>query len=181
MSSRLLFFSLIPILVACMSCSNSSGSPPGDAAEAAQSTDAAVRSPQSAAAPQNVPTISQRNYVSGSAKTKVTGAFSIDDDIAINTQASISDGSMTWLQYGASGAETPNILITVNQDLQEIGINVARGKATSTVTTADCKGGMEVTDKSVTGHYTCAGGTSYDPRTSAMGQVDIEVSFTAGS
>lgn len=174
MQSRLLWVSIVPLLVASISCSSDSG-------DAAVASPQGASAPQSVAAPQNVPVISARSYVSGTAKTKVSGAFSIDEEVAINTQASISDGSMTWLQYGASGSAAANVLVTVNQDLNEIGINVARGKPTSTVTSADCKGGMEVTDKSVTGHYTCPGAASYDPSTSAMGQVNIEVSFTAGS
>lgn len=187
MNTRLLCASLAPLLIFIAACSGASDSNPAGAPDAAQAadtppgTEAAAPNPPDASAGQNVPVISARNYVSGSAKTKVTGAFSIDAAVAINTQASISDGSMTWLQYGASGSEAPNVLVTVNKDLNEIGINVAQGKPTSTVTAADCKGGMEVTEKSVTGHYTCLGATSYDPRTSAMGKVDIEVDFTAGS
>lgn len=179
MNTRLPCALFAPLLIFTVACSGTSESNSAGAADAAQA--AAAAGPPAASTPQNVPDISARNYVSGSAKTKVSGVFSIDEDIAINTQASISDGTSTWLQYGASGAEAPNILITVNKDLQEVGINVARGKPTSTVTGADCKGGMEVTANSVTGHYTCPGATSYDPRTSAMGKVDIEVSFTAGS
>jgi hypothetical protein len=187
MNQRSLYASLAPLLLIASGCSGTSDGNPAGATDvapdgaAAQGSNASVSGPQANASAPDVPVISARNYVSGSAKTKVTGTFSIDEDIAINTQASISDGSMTWLQYGASGAETPNILVTVNKDLNEIGINVGKGKPTSTVTAADCKGGMEVADKLVTGHYTCKGAASYDPRSGAMGQVDIEVSFTAGS
>ena len=131
-----------------------------------------------------VPTISSRYFVGGSAKVTVSGSFQIDQDVAINTQASFGDGEMTWLQFGASGSETPNALITYGVD--EVGITVGRGKviATAGMVTGEqpqCSGTAEVTGTSVSGHYTCVGIVSYDPSTSKMGKVDIEIRFTAKS
>lgn len=124
-----------------------------------------------------VPVISPRGYVGGSAKVTVTGAFRINADIPINKQASMSDGEMTWLQYGVSGAAEPNMLLTVST--YEVGFGVARGKATATAGAEDCTGDMVVAAQQVHGKYTCKGVTSYDPSTGQMGKVDIEIQFVA--
>jgi hypothetical protein len=118
-------------------------------------------------------------------KVKVSGTFTIDEEVQLNKQASIGDGEMTWLQYGASGAAEPNALITFTET-KEVGIIVARGKLTSTagITPGEkslCTGKVEVTPKLISGHYTCRGASSYDPATSKMGKVDIDVTFTAKS
>lgn len=126
-----------------------------------------------------VPVISARTYVGGSAKVTVTGSFQINDSVPINTQASLSDGEMTWLQYGASGSEAPNALVTISLD--EVGINVARGKPTATIGAENCTGDMNVTGNSITGHYKCPNVTSYDPRSGQMATVNIEIDFTAMS
>ena len=55
------------------------------------------------------------------------GTFTMDAEIPINAQASYSDGTMTWFQFGASGAAEPNSLITYG-DNQEIGIQAGQGK-----------------------------------------------------
>jgi hypothetical protein len=127
----------------------------------------------------NVPVISARSYVSGSAKVTVTGSFQISEDIAINVQASYSDGEMTWLQYGASGSEAPNLLVSVSLD--EVGLIVGRGKQTATAIVEACTGEMDVTRNSITGHYKCLGVTSHDPRVAGLGKVNIEIRFTAKS
>ena len=124
-----------------------------------------------------VPTIGARGYVGGSAKVTVTGSFKISADIPINKQASMSDGEMTWLQFGASGADEPNMLLTVSSD--EVGFGVARGKATATAGAEDCTGDMVVGEQQINGKYSCKGVTSYDPGTGQMGTVDIEIQFTA--
>jgi len=126
-----------------------------------------------------VPIISPRGYVSGSAKVTVSGSFNISADIPINKQASMSDGEMTWLQYGVSGAAEPNMLLTVSS--YEVGFGVARGKATATAGAEDCKGDMKVETAAVSGTYKCLGVTSYDPSTGQMGTVDIEIQFVATS
>jgi len=134
---------------------------------------------------QDFPKISQRQYVDGSAKLVVTGAFAINEDVAINKPASFSDGESTWLQFGASGSATPNVLITYGET-KEIGIIVGKGKLTATgaITPgekSDCSGKADVSPKLISGKYTCHGITSYDPRTGKMSTIDIEVTFTVKS
>jgi hypothetical protein len=134
---------------------------------------------------QDFPTISTRQFVDGSAKVVVTGAFTINEDVKINTKASFGDGESTWLQFGASGSEQPNALITYG-DTKEIGITIGKGKLTATGgiipgEKSDCSGKVEVTAKLISGKYTCHGVTSYNPATGKMSKVDIEVTFTAKS
>jgi hypothetical protein len=137
------------------------------------------------AQPSAYPPISAREFVGGSVKVKVTGTFAVDQEIQINTKASISDGDMTWLQYGASGSADGDALITFTQT-KEVGIMVGTGKQTATagVTPGEqslCTGKTEVAAKLISGHYTCKGVTSYEPKTFKMGKVDIDVTFTAKS
>ena len=131
---------------------------------------------QEAAAP---PEISSRSYVNGTARVLVTGSFQVNEVIAINTQASFSDGEMTWLQFGVSGAETPNALVTVSP--YEVGVTVARGKSLATAGAENCTGKMVVTADAVRGRYKCPGITSHNPGVVTLGKVDIEIDFTAGS
>jgi hypothetical protein len=140
---------------------------------------AVLASPAGGQEPGRVPTISSRHFVSGSAKVTVSGSVQIDEEVAINTVASFGDGEWTWLQFGASGSEVPNALITYGDG--EVGINVGRGKRTATAEGAQCSGKVEVNKASVSGHYTCVGVTSYDPATRRMGKVDIKIRFTANS
>ena len=130
------------------------------------------------------PTISSRQFTGGSAKVTVSGAFQINQEVAINTQASLGDGEMTWLQFGASGSASPNALITYGNG--EVGITVAKGKSIATAgivpgEAPQCSGKVEVTGALISGHYTCSGAASYDPTTGKMGKADIEISFTAKS
>lgn len=169
------------LVVVNTSCSGSDADGPGNADALAEED--ASDLPQSEAdllaRTVDVPVISARSYVAGSAKVKVSGSFQIDAVIPINTQASTSAGDMTWLQYGDSGSEAPNALVTISS--YEIGIGVANGKPTATIGAADCEGGMEIKEVLVKGHYTCPNVTSYDPRSGQMGSVDIEIDFTATS
>jgi hypothetical protein len=126
-----------------------------------------------------VPGISARSYVSGSAQVTVAGSFQINADIAINTQASVSDGQMSWLQYGTSGSDAPELTVTVSPD--EVGLVVGRGKQTATIGADGCTGSVEVTSNLITGHYICPGVTSYDSGAVSLGKVDIEVKFSAKS
>ena len=131
------------------------------------------------------PPISARQFTDGSIEVKVTGSQSIDEEIPINTQASIGDGEVTWLQYGASGSESPNSLITYTQT-GEVGVSVGKGKfiVTAGVTPGEkpqCEGKTEVAPTLITGNYTCRGVTSYDAGTGTMGKVDIVVTFRATS
>jgi hypothetical protein len=130
------------------------------------------------------PTISTRQYSGGSAKVTVSGSATIDEEIPLNSQASYSDGEMTWLQFGVSGSDTPNLLITYGEN-KEIGISVGKGKLIATGgiiqgEKSQCSGKAQVTESEVTGDYTCAGVASYDPG-KQMGKVDIKVRFTAKS
>jgi hypothetical protein len=130
------------------------------------------------------PAISERQFTGGSAKVTVTGSAKIDEEIAINTKASYGDGGMTWLQFGASGSETPNALVTYGED-GEIGITVGKGKLVATGgivpgEKSQCSGKVQVTGTLISGEYTCAGVASHDPATK-MGKVDIKVRFTAKS
>ena len=131
------------------------------------------------------PAISERQFTGGSAKVTVTGFTKIDEDIAINTKASYGDGEMTWLQFGASGSEAPNALITYGED-GEIGISVAKGRLVATGgiirgEKSQCSGKVQVTGTLISGDYTCAGVTSHDAATGKMEKVDIKVRFTAKS
>lgn len=125
------------------------------------------------------PVISARSYISGSSKILVTGSFQVNEVVAINKQASMSDGEMTWLQFGVSGAETPNALLTISPD--EVGITVSRGKWVATAGAEVCKGKMVVTAVSVLGRYSCPGVSAHNPGVTGLGKVDIEFAFTTGS
>ena len=126
-----------------------------------------------------VPQISQRTFSGGTAKLKITGTFTLNEEVGINKQASIADGGMTWLQYGSSGSDSANVLVTVQPE--EVGISPGKGKQNATAGADNCKGKLEVTPALVTGNYKCTGVTSYDQKTRQMGKVDIEISFTANT
>jgi hypothetical protein len=130
------------------------------------------------------PTISTRQYTGGSAKATVSGSATIEEEIPLNTQASFSDGEVTWLQFGVSGSEAPHALITYG-DTKEIGISVGKGKfiVTGGIIPGEkpqCSGTVQVTETEISGDYTCAGVTSHDPA-DGMGKVDVKVRFTAKS
>lgn len=144
---------------------------------------AALASPGSAQG--RPPVISARQFVSGSIRIVVTGAFSLDDSVSLNLQASIGDGGMTWLQFGASGSVQPNAGITYSE-LGEVGITVARGKDLVTGgiivgEKSECAATTQVTATLVSGQYKCVGLTSYSQATRKMGTVNVDVSFTAKS
>jgi hypothetical protein len=126
------------------------------------------------------PKISQRQFTGGSAKLTMTGSAKIDEEIAINDKASYGDGTMTWLQYGVSGAEQPNVLITYGES-GEIGISVGKARNIVTAEAGQCKGKTEVTATSVSGQYTCTGIDSYDAASGKMGKVNIDIRFTGTS
>ena len=131
------------------------------------------------------PPISPRQFTSGSIEVTVTGSEKIKAEIPINKEASIGDGEMTWLQYGASGSESPNSLITFGQT-GEVGVSVGRGKfgATAGVMPGEkpqCDGKTDVPPTLISGNYSCRGITSYDAKAGTMAKVDIVVRFTAQS
>ena len=126
-----------------------------------------------------VPQISKRTFSGGTAKLKVTGSFVIDQEIGINKQASIADEGQTWLQYGSSGSDSANVLVTVQPE--EVAIGPGKGKDGATAGADQCKGKLVVTAALLTGNYKCTGVTSYNSKTHKMGTIDIEVSFTANT
>jgi hypothetical protein len=130
------------------------------------------------------PKITQRQFTGGSAMLMVTGSAKIDQEVAINDKASYGDGTMTWIQFGASGAEEPNVLITYGES-GEIGISVGKGKFVVTGSIMEgeestCSGKAQATETLVSGEYICTGLTSYEPG-KGMGKVDVKVRFTAKS
>jgi hypothetical protein len=130
------------------------------------------------------PVISSRQFTGGSAEVSVTGAFTIKEDVAINTQASFGSGDKTWLQFGTAGSPEPNAMITYGNN--EVGVTVARGKLLATGgiivgEKSECEGEVKVTAKLISGRYKCRGVTSHDPATGKLGKVDIAVTFTAKS
>jgi hypothetical protein len=130
------------------------------------------------------PTISARSFTGGSAAVTVTGTVEFTQDVPLNAQASFGDGEKTWIQFGASGAETPNALLTYGDG--EVGVSVGRGRFVATAgimvgDTPQCSGSAEVTAALVSGHYSCPGIVSYDAKTGKMGKVNIDVRFTAKS
>jgi hypothetical protein len=130
------------------------------------------------------PDISARTYTDGSIEVSVTGSATIEGEIPLNKEASISDGEVTWLQFGVSGAAEPHSLITYTQT-REIGISVGKGKwiAIGGITPgqkSECTGQTLVTATEVTGDYACKGVASHDPE-GGVQNVDVTVSFTARS
>ncbi|HEY8256318.1 MAG TPA: hypothetical protein VIG08_01560 [Gemmatimonadales bacterium] len=130
------------------------------------------------------PTISERQFTGGSVQLTVTGSAKIDQEIPINTKASFGDGGMTWLQFGNSGSEEPNALVTYGET-GEIGITVGKGKfiATGGIIPGErsqCTGDVKVTADLVTGQYACSGITSQDPET-GLGKVNITLRFSGQS
>ena len=137
------------------------------------------------AAAQAYPPISARQFTGGTVKIVVTGSFSVNADVPINTQASTGAGDMTWLQFGVSGSSAPEALITYG-DNKETGITVGSGKnvATGGMMPGEkptCTGTVQVTATLISGHYVCKGLSSHDSSTGKLGTVDVEVTFTARS
>jgi hypothetical protein len=131
---------------------------------------------------QAFPTISGRTFTSGSVTVVATGSHSIREEIPINAQASFGDGEMTWIQFGVSGSDKFDVLITYAD--QEIGITVSRRKVIATGgimrgEESECSGKAEVSATLISGEYRCKGVTSHDPATGNLGKVDMTVTFTA--
>jgi hypothetical protein len=126
-----------------------------------------------------IPFISARTYTSGHIQVTVSGHFDIDASPELNTQASISDGEYTWIQYGASGSEAPNATVTIGQG--DMGISVGVGRYVATGTSTECTMTTEVTATRVSGHFTCPKVTGSSQADGSMGDVSIEVEFDASS
>jgi hypothetical protein len=128
---------------------------------------------------EEIPVVSERTYTTGHIQLKVTGQFDIDASPALDTQASISSGDYTWIQYGASGGEAPNATVTIGNG--DIGISVAVGRFVATGTTTECEMTTNVTPTSVSGHFICPKVTGYNQGDRTMGNVTIELDFEASS
>jgi hypothetical protein len=127
--------------------------------------------------------ISTRTYTSGSATVKVTGFFEANGSSQLNLPASLTDGDQTWITYGVSGAPELNVGFTNSTAMAEHGITIGIGPYTVTAvsTSGECRTKVDVTPALVSGRYDCTGSTAYNKDTRQMGQVDIEVEFSAGS
>jgi hypothetical protein len=151
---------------------------------AAQTAGAATQAPQAGrSGTSEVVRISPRTYKAGSATVRVSGFFTANGSSQLNIPASTTADGSTWLQYGASGAQELNVLITNSEDSGENGVNVGVGSytVTGTNTSGECQPRFEVTPTKVTGHYQCKGSAGYDKSTGKMGNVDVEVDFDASS
>jgi hypothetical protein len=126
-----------------------------------------------------IPVISARTYTTGHIQVNVSGHFDIDASPELNTQASISDGEYTWIQYGDSGSEAPNATVTIGQG--DIGISVGVGRYVATGTSTDCSMTTDVTATRVSGHFMCPKITGYNQADGSMGDVTIEIDFDASS
>lgn len=127
--------------------------------------------------------ISTRTYTHGSVTVKVTGFFEASGSQTLNIPASITDESHTWIQYGVSGAPELNVMFTNNQDMAEHGLTIGVGPYTVTAgsSSGECQSEFDVTPVLVAGRYSCTGSAGYNKETGEMGNVDIEVEFSAGS
>ena len=127
--------------------------------------------------------ISPRTYTGGTVTAKVTGFFEVDGSQTLNVPASITDEDQTWLQYGVSGSPELDVLFTNSQSMAEHGVTVGMGpwSVTTTSTSGECKTEVDVTPTLVKGRYSCTGSTGYNNQTRQMGEVDVEVEFSAGS
>lgn len=127
--------------------------------------------------------ISPRTYTGGTVTAKVTGFFEVDGSQTLNVPASITDEDQTWLQYGVSGSQELDVLFTNSQSMAEHGVTVGMGpwSVTTTSTSGECKTEVDVTPTLVKGRYSCTGSTGYNNQTRQMGEVDVEVEFSAGS
>jgi hypothetical protein len=172
---------LASLLLLSAACGSETADTPGSASDDESMPKKPTDGP--ASTPGEALRISNRTYVAGSVKAKVTGFFSADGTQQLNLPASITDDGSTWLQYGVSGAQELNVLFTNTEGLAEHGVNVSIGPytVTATSTSGECQPRIDVTLAKVTGHYSCKGSTGYNNKTGQMGKVDIEVDFDASS
>jgi hypothetical protein len=127
--------------------------------------------------------ISPRTYTGGTVTAKVSGFFEVDGSQTLNVPASLTDEDQTWLQYGVSGSAELDVLFTNSQSLAEHGVTVGLGpySVTTTSTSGECETEVDVTPTLVKGRFSCSGSTGYNNQTGEMGEVDVEVEFSAGS
>jgi hypothetical protein len=127
--------------------------------------------------------ISPRTYTGGTVTAKVSGFFEVYGNQTLNVPASITDEDQTWLQYGVSGSPELDVLFTNSQSMAKHGVMVGMGpwSVTTTSTSGECKTEVDVTPTLVKERHSCTGSTGYNNQTHEMGEVDVEVEFTAGS
>ncbi len=127
----------------------------------------------------DTPVISARTYTSGTISIAASGFFTINASPELNKPASLSDGGYTWIQFGDSGAQTPNATITIGEG--EVGATIGQGPYTATGGSAECSPKIDVTAAAVVGHFSCTGITGYNNSDGSMGKVNFEIDFTASS
>jgi hypothetical protein len=127
--------------------------------------------------------ISPRTYTGGTVTAKVTGFFDVDGGQTLNVPASLTDEDQTWLQYGVSGSAELDVLFTNSQSMAEHGVTVGLGpySVTTTSTSGECKTEVDVTPVLITGRFSCSGSMGYNNQTREMGEVDVEIEFSADS
>jgi hypothetical protein len=125
-----------------------------------------------------MPQISARSYNGGSSPVNVNGTFNLGDNL--NFDFGNSDGFDTTLRFGAS-QETGQVLIGISSDpAQGYGLNVFNGPWVAT-SMGNCMWDVRVTPTLVSGHVSCMDVPAVDQETGAMGEVDIELDFSANS
>ena len=159
----------------------SGGAPSGPASSGpAASGSAPAAAPSQVVPGGTFPPISARTFTSGQAVVKVTGMFEVDAIVPLNLPASLSDGTMTWMQYGNSGAMEPNSLVTRSES--ESGVQVGAQGFTAIALDVDCRVDVEVDVDGllIEGSFECQGITALSPDGN-LGLVDMVVAFVGAS
>lgn len=125
-----------------------------------------------------VPPISSRTITGGHVQAKVSGLFSVDADVAINTGSSSAGEFETWLYYGTTDLQTVRVGIFLGEPPY---VQVSSGTFTAQSKGAECAMQVNVTSSSISGHVSCTGVTAYDLSVGSTGTVNIELDFSAGS
>ena len=177
MSNKSLFIIFITLVLAA--CGSESAD---TTASAADDESASLQQPGFPGGGEKV-VISPRTYTNGTVTVKVSGFFEADGSQTLNVPASLSDEEQTWLQFGVSGAPELNVLFTNSQSMAEHGVTIGVGpySVTTTSTSGECETQVDVTPTLISGRYTCKGSTGYSTESRQMGEVDVEVEFSAGS
>lgn len=94
----------------------------------------------------------------------------------MNTEASIADEEVAWLQSGASGTKDPNATVTVS-----IGLDAGHGNRLFTSSAGDRTGEIEVNPALVKARYSWKEISCDDVSTRQMNTVEASIPFTARS
>jgi hypothetical protein len=129
-----------------------------------------------------VPVISARDYSGGSAPVTVTGSFSFDSTVALDTPATFSDGTQTSLSY-AYNLESGGILLAFSDldGAEGLGLNVAVGPWIATYMGQGCSWEIEVTAVRVSGNISCTDIPATNQDDGTTGTIDVELDFSADS